>query len=106
MRIWRGFTCSALGIRRVRMPFSNVALAAALRLVGALAADRQRATLDGDLDVLRLPAGERRLDHELVSGARDVERHEGPGVPVEERGPLAGTDEAVLEQAVHRGTKC
>src|SRR6185369_45585 len=74
---------------------------ARLALVAELAADRQGAVLDGDVDVLGLDARQGRFDHEGIRRAGHVERKLVGGFDAAER----AADEAVLEQSIHRRAK-
>src|SRR4051794_38584283 len=71
-------------------------------LLAIRAADRQCAVLDGDVDVLRLDARQSCLDHQGVLRARDIEWEAVHAIEARAEG---ATDEAVLEQAVHRGAE-
>src|SRR6185369_16655939 len=68
-------------------------------LARGLAADRHRAVLDGDVDVLGTHAWQRSLDRQLVGVCGDVK---GEARPIKATGHPAEGAIVVIEKAVHR----
>ena len=131
IRIWRGFTCSAFGIRGggrrsrrsprpcpARAPSAGYRAAEraapdladepaarrrSTRARRRLGPDREGAVLDRDVDVVGLHARERGLDEERVLGGAHVERRGCRGRSRSRRSQRP--EEGFIEEAIHRLAK-